>query len=190
MALIACALLLAGCAGPGQPTGPGASPAAPEHPDAPETTPAAPPAPTEAPPAPSQEAPPPSAPPAAPPSTPAPTDAGATPAPPAPSASPSIAAPSTAEPIARVADVPPGTTREFTHQGRKAILVNIDGQFRAYVNSCTHAGGPNDLKEGSLVCKWHGSRFDPLTGAVQRGPATRPIEPIPLVVRDGAIHAA
>jgi 3-phenylpropionate/trans-cinnamate dioxygenase ferredoxin component len=44
---------------------------------------------------------------------------------------------------------------------------------------CTHKGGP--LHEGSLegnvlTCPWHGAQFDICTGAVLRGPATRPLE--------------
>ncbi len=46
---------------------------------------------------------------------------------------------------------------------------------RVLADRCSHRGGP--LSEGRLVdgcveCPWHGSRFDPATGGVRRGPAT------------------
>jgi nitrite reductase/ring-hydroxylating ferredoxin subunit len=48
------------------------------------------------------------------------------------------------------------------------------GEVCAIANVCTHLGGP--LNEGerdgdSVVCPWHGSRFDLCTGEVEGGPA-------------------
>jgi nitrite reductase/ring-hydroxylating ferredoxin subunit len=48
------------------------------------------------------------------------------------------------------------------------------GEVCALANTCTHLGGP--LAEGSregdtVICPWHGSRFDIRTGAVVEGPA-------------------
>ncbi|MGE5073559.1 MAG: Rieske 2Fe-2S domain-containing protein [Anaerolineae bacterium] len=58
-------------------------------------------------------------------------------------------------------------------------VFNVDGTFFATQEACTHQGGP--LSEGILdgnciTCPIHGSRFDVTTGAVVRGPATRPIK--------------
>lgn len=52
-----------------------------------------------------------------------------------------------------------------------------DGTVVAYVDRCTHRGGP--LHEGTIVdgcveCPWHGSRFELSDGTVAQGPATRP----------------
>jgi nitrite reductase/ring-hydroxylating ferredoxin subunit len=48
------------------------------------------------------------------------------------------------------------------------------GEVCAIANICTHLGGP--LNEGerdgdSVICPWHGSRFDLCTGKVEGGPA-------------------
>lgn len=52
-----------------------------------------------------------------------------------------------------------------------------DEQPFVLANRCSHRGGP--LSEGKLVggcvqCPWHGSEFDPSSGAVRRGPAVVP----------------
>jgi nitrite reductase/ring-hydroxylating ferredoxin subunit len=71
-------------------------------------------------------------------------------------------------------------------EGGKLCKVDLDGvdvlvtrseqsgEVCAIANVCTHLGGP--LSEGerdgdSVVCPWHGSRFDLCTGAVEGGPA-------------------
>lgn len=57
------------------------------------------------------------------------------------------------------------------------VLTRLGGHVVALENRCTHRGG--GLADGSRIdgcveCPWHGSRFDLTTGAVTRGPATRP----------------
>lgn len=57
------------------------------------------------------------------------------------------------------------------------LLTRVAGVSVAMENRCTHRGG--GLAAGARVggcveCPWHGSRFDLSTGAVTRGPATRP----------------
>ncbi|MCW2621928.1 MAG: Rieske (2Fe-2S) iron-sulfur domain protein [Frankiales bacterium] len=57
------------------------------------------------------------------------------------------------------------------------VLVRRQGVVSALADRCTHRGGPlsdGTLEDGCLVCPWHGSSFDAGTGAVVRGPATRP----------------
>ena len=57
----------------------------------------------------------------------------------------------------------------------KAIAIfNIKGQFYAFENECTHAGGP--LSDGEIdghvvTCPWHGATFDVTTGAALSAPA-------------------
>jgi nitrite reductase/ring-hydroxylating ferredoxin subunit len=89
--------------------------------------------------------------------------------------------------VARTGDVPPGSTYEFNLEGKGAILINFNGEYRAYINRCNHEGGPNELRDTAIVCKWHDSQFDPKTGALMRGPATAPLESIAIEVRDGSV---
>jgi len=80
------------------------------------------------------------------------------------------------------ATVPPGHTATFrlARDGRTVhgFVVNHDGQYRAYVNSCPHIGTPLDLwpnefydDDGkALICSTHGALFDPMSGLCAAGP--------------------
>jgi nitrite reductase/ring-hydroxylating ferredoxin subunit len=75
--------------------------------------------------------------------------------------------------VARVDEVPPGSARQVTVEGRWVGLFNIDGVFHAIDNLCLHRGGP--LCEGSMrgtvvTCPWHGWQFDVSTGALIQDP--------------------
>jgi nitrite reductase/ring-hydroxylating ferredoxin subunit len=51
------------------------------------------------------------------------------------------------------------------------------GEVCAIAATCSHLGGPLDKGErdgDTVVCPWHGSRFDLCTGEVQGGPAVYP----------------
>lgn len=66
-----------------------------------------------------------------------------------------------------------------------------DGDLCALANTCTHLGGPlhEGAREGdSVVCPWHGSRFDLRTGAVLRGPAVFPQARFQVRARNGRIE--
>jgi Rieske Fe-S protein len=57
------------------------------------------------------------------------------------------------------------------------ILFLKNGNARFYSNKCTHAGCRiNREIGGELVCTCHGSRFDPESGKVLRGPAGLPLK--------------
>jgi nitrite reductase/ring-hydroxylating ferredoxin subunit/uncharacterized membrane protein len=62
--------------------------------------------------------------------------------------------------------------------GRRVVLARTETGHVAFDDSCTHRGG--SLADGVMICGrvqclWHGSQFDVRTGAVQAGPAERPI---------------
>ncbi len=91
--------------------------------------------------------------------------------------------------IANTADVPPGSSVDFTYGGEPAILVNIGGTYKAYVNLCTHRQCENSFAGGVLECPCHGSAFDPLTGEATKGPANAPLTVIELNVAGGGVYA-
>lgn len=71
------------------------------------------------------------------------------------------------------------------------LLTRVEGVPVAMDNRCTHRGG--GLAEGTrtgdcVVCPWHGSRFDLSTGAVTRGPATRPQPTYEVREREGRVE--
>lgn len=82
--------------------------------------------------------------------------------------------------------------RQVNVDGVPVLLARSQyGEVCALANVCTHLGGP--LAEGSrdgdtVICPWHGSRFDLRTGAVVEGPAVFAQPRIETRVRDGKIE--
>jgi 3-phenylpropionate/trans-cinnamate dioxygenase ferredoxin subunit len=80
--------------------------------------------------------------------------------------------------VAETSDLAPGQKMLVEYDGWPVGLFNIDGEFYAIDDVCTHDGGP--LVEGELhgeviVCPRHGARFDVKTGAVVTLPAYLPV---------------
>jgi nitrite reductase/ring-hydroxylating ferredoxin subunit len=77
--------------------------------------------------------------------------------------------------VAKDGEVPVGRTKSFRYGPHAAILFNDQGVLKAYMNRCTHMGGPVELKEkkGELIfrCRWHEAEFSPCTGAAIEGEA-------------------
>jgi len=92
--------------------------------------------------------------------------------------------------IAKTSDVPSNTVFDFTYNGDKAILVNFNGAFSAFVNKCPHKGCQqfSEIKDGALVCPCHGSQFDPASGDVKTGPAMTGLTVIPIKVVGDSVY--
>ena len=76
--------------------------------------------------------------------------------------------------VAKVDDLPEGTMKSYSVEGKDILLVNIEGSFYAIGNRCTHMGGnlSKGKLEGKIVkCPRHGSQFDVTTGSRIAGPA-------------------
>ena len=76
-------------------------------------------------------------------------------------------------PLADEAQVREGDLTEVDFFGRPVILLRTDGQLRAYLNVCTHLGGPLALAAdgATLECRWHRACFEARTGQATKGPA-------------------
>lgn len=96
-------------------------------------------------------------------------------------------------PICKTGDIPQGGTCAFSYgPATKGIAYNKEGVIRAYVNRCTHMGGPVELHgTGSFRCRWHGADFDPCTGAAIDGqaPAGTFLKPIEILEENGMLYA-
>jgi nitrite reductase/ring-hydroxylating ferredoxin subunit/uncharacterized membrane protein len=71
------------------------------------------------------------------------------------------------------------------------LLVRQRGRVCALVHACAHLGGPlseGTLKDGSVVCPWHGSQFALEDGRVLNGPATHNQPCLLARERDGQIE--
>jgi nitrite reductase/ring-hydroxylating ferredoxin subunit len=76
-------------------------------------------------------------------------------------------------PVATKAEIPPGKMRMVKFLDRELLIANVNGNYYAIGNKCTHAGG--DLSQGILegnvvTCPKHNSKFDVTTGKVVAPP--------------------
>ena len=77
---------------------------------------------------------------------------------------------------ARTTEIWPGQARLVEVKGKQIALFNVDSQFFALDNTCTHRGGPlADGDRGRSDLSWHGATFDVRTGEVVGPPAQRAV---------------
>ncbi len=94
--------------------------------------------------------------------------------------------------VARLSELPPGTSKRV-YSGADAIaLFNVGGEVHAVSDRCTH--GRASLSEGSVAadrctlnCPWHGGQFDLRTGEPTGGPVKVPIRVYPVKVEGDRI---
>ncbi len=82
--------------------------------------------------------------------------------------------------VAGKGDVKPGETKLVVVAGEEVCLVNVNGDYFAVSNVCTHAGGPidqGDLTDYDIECPLHGSTFDVRTGEATGPPAVEALTP-------------
>ena len=75
------------------------------------------------------------------------------------------------------AALPENSMRKAALEDASFLVVRQQGRVCALAHSCAHLGGPlseGTLKDGSVVCPWHGSEFALEDGRVLNGPATAP----------------
>lgn len=96
--------------------------------------------------------------------------------------------------VAKQGEVDVGRTKVFRFGPHAAIVYNDAGVLKAYMNRCTHMGGPVELKDKKgqpvLRCRWHEAEFSPCTGAAIEGEApegTR-LAPIELTEEEGMFY--
>ena len=81
--------------------------------------------------------------------------------------------------VAKTPDIPSGSMRTLHVKGKKIAVANIEGEFFAIDDRCSHEecslGTEGFLEEGVVVCGCHGAQFDITSGAVLSLPATSPV---------------
>lgn len=76
--------------------------------------------------------------------------------------------------VAKASDVKPGTLYKASVDGKDILVMNLEGEYFAMDDTCTHAGA--SLSEGRLddnivTCGWHGAQFDCKSGKLEKFPA-------------------
>lgn len=91
--------------------------------------------------------------------------------------------------LANDTDVKEGQTFEVGFAGRPAILIRKNGNVYAYINCCTHVGGPMKLDGDVLRCTWHNSDFEPKSGKTLTPPAPKDssLIALPIKINEGKI---
>jgi Rieske Fe-S protein len=92
-----------------------------------------------------------------------------------------------ADALAELADVPVGGGLVLA--GQKLVLTQPKaGTVKAFSITCTHAGcAVSEVKDGTINCPCHGSKFAIADGSPTAGPAPRPLAAIAVSVQDGAV---
>jgi 3-phenylpropionate/trans-cinnamate dioxygenase ferredoxin subunit len=95
--------------------------------------------------------------------------------------------------LAATDEVAPGEAKQYTVEDRFVALCNVDGEFYAFEDVCTHQfahlteGG---LEGGEIKCPLHGARFDVKTGQPKSLPAVKPVPTHEVKVEDGHVYVA
>jgi nitrite reductase/ring-hydroxylating ferredoxin subunit len=76
--------------------------------------------------------------------------------------------------VGKTSEMPLGKLNKVSVDGKEVLVVNLDGNYFAMDDTCTHSGA--SLSEGQLdgstvTCPWHGSTWDCKTGKLEKFPA-------------------
>ncbi|MDT0343844.1 Rieske (2Fe-2S) protein [Streptomyces sp. DSM 44938] len=96
------------------------------------------------------------------------------------------------ERLAATSDIPAGGGKVFGDRRVVVVVVQpADGEFRAFSAVCTHRGCTvSEVRDGTIDCACHGSKFAIEDGGVVRGPATEPLPEERITVRGEFVHLA
>ena len=99
--------------------------------------------------------------------------------------------------VAAVGEFPCGASRVLYVDDVGIAVVNLDGQYHALENLCTHDNatlidGSCDLEdlieEGEITCPRHGARFCLRTGEALSPPAYEPVTVFPTRIENGRVQ--
>lgn len=93
--------------------------------------------------------------------------------------------------VVRVSELAPGSHRVVDVDGTSVVVFNLDGEYHAIEDVCTHDGGQltgGTIEGGEIVCPRHGARFSIRTGEALTAPAYEPVPKFPVRVENGVIQ--
>lgn len=90
----------------------------------------------------------------------------------------------------RTGDVPVAGGKILTDE-KIVVTQPRQGEFKAFSAVCTHQGCiVSDVRDGTIDCACHGSRFAVADGSVVRGPATEPLPGKRITVEGNSVRLA
>lgn len=94
--------------------------------------------------------------------------------------------------VCKVIDVVPGSMRTFRTSGKDIALANVDGEFFAVDDVCTHAqcslGSDGALDGTTIICGCHGSLFDVTSGKVLSPPAPTDVRSYKTKIENDSVY--
>jgi 3-phenylpropionate/trans-cinnamate dioxygenase ferredoxin subunit len=94
-------------------------------------------------------------------------------------------------PVAPAASIPVDDYASVEVDGRFVAVFNINGEFLAIEDVCTHDGeglAGGELDGDVVVCPRHGARFCLRTGAALTPPAYEPVRTYATRINDGTVE--
>ena len=92
---------------------------------------------------------------------------------------------------ARAGELHPGDWRSVDVDGTQVVVFNLDGEYFAIEDVCTHDGGQltgGTIEGAEIVCPRHGARFSIRTGEALTAPAYEPTAKFPVRVENGEVQ--
>ena len=93
--------------------------------------------------------------------------------------------------VAPAGEIPEGGWKVVDVEGHPVAVFQLDGEFFAIEDCCTHDGGEltgGEIKDGCIACPRHGARFDIRTGAVLSPPAYDDVMTFPVRIQQGCVQ--
>jgi nitrite reductase/ring-hydroxylating ferredoxin subunit/uncharacterized membrane protein len=90
--------------------------------------------------------------------------------------------------LCRVDEVPEQGLTQRMLGDQPLVAFRVAGEVRVLSDVCPHLAGPlheGEIRDGCVVCPWHGSAFRVTDGSVHTGPATAPVPALEVRVNDG-----
>ncbi len=95
--------------------------------------------------------------------------------------------------LAAADELAPGEIKQYRVEDRFVALCNVDGEFHAFEDVCTHQFthlSDGEFAGSEVKCPLHGARFDVKTGAAKSLPAVKPVPKHEVKVEDGTVYVA
>jgi len=75
--------------------------------------------------------------------------------------------------VCRTTEIMPGQMKKVSVDENEILVTNIDGNYFAIDDTCTHAGATlseGKLEDSTITCDWHGAKFDCKNGKLIKFP--------------------
>jgi 3-phenylpropionate/trans-cinnamate dioxygenase ferredoxin subunit len=93
--------------------------------------------------------------------------------------------------VARADELAPGQWKSVDVDGAQVAVFNLDRQYYAIEDVCTHDGGQltgGSIEGAEIICPRHGARFCIKTGAALTAPAYEATAKFPVRIENDAVQ--